>query len=73
MANNGSDCSDDLHSCFFCNMEKELLLQRPPVIISKGKRHFYLPLVSGSHYICISCLSLEVNALGHSVDFCEYD
>ncbi|MGE7623563.1 hypothetical protein ACQKMD_11010 [Viridibacillus sp. NPDC096237] len=59
--------------CTYCDEEKSFLMVKPTAMSINGEMTVNVNLTSRQHWICLECLSLEIDAMGHSVDIHEYE
>lgn len=59
--------------CSYCYEEKTFLMVKPVAIAFKGEVQVNVNMTNIVNWICLECLSLELDSIGHSVDIHEYD
>lgn len=59
--------------CSYCDEEKDFLIIKPTAIAYKGNVEISVNMRKEKPWVCLECFSMEIDAIGHSVDIYEYD
>jgi hypothetical protein len=59
--------------CTYCGEEKKFLLAKPVAFSVNGEMTINVNYTSKQLWMCLDCLSMELDALGLSVDIYEYE
>lgn len=59
--------------CTYCNEEKNFLMVKPVAFSVKGEMTINVNRTSKQLWMCLECLSMELDMMGLSVDIHEYE
>lgn len=59
--------------CNYCDEEKKFLMLKPIAMSNEREVSVSVNLTGKNPWICLECLSMEIDAIGHSVDIYEYE
>lgn len=60
-------------ACNYCDEEKKFLMLKPIAMCNGGEVSVNINLTGANPWICLECLALDIDAMGHSVDIYEYE
>jgi phenylalanyl-tRNA synthetase beta subunit len=58
--------------CSFCDEENKFLMVKPAGFLYNGQTFINRNHTNSPLWMCLECLRMELDALGHSVDIQEY-
>ena len=58
--------------CTYCDEEKSFLMLKPQSMVVNGEVFVNVNLTNTTRWICLECLSLDMDALGYTIDIYEY-
>lgn len=58
--------------CKYCDEDKSFLMIKPLAMCLDGQTNVNINLTNTNNWICLECLAMEIDMLGHSVDIQEY-
>lgn len=59
--------------CSYCDEEKIFLMVKPVAMAFNREVQVNVNMTKSIKWICLECLSIDIDAIGHSVDIYEYD
>lgn len=59
--------------CSYCDEEKNFLMVKPVAMAFNGEVHANVNMTNSTKWICLECLTMDLDAMGHSVDIQEYE
>ena len=59
--------------CNYCDEEKKFLMVKPIAMSYESEVTVNVNMTNKTLWVCLECLSLDLDAMGHSVDIYEYE
>jgi hypothetical protein len=59
--------------CSYCDEEKKFLMVKPLAMAFDGEIAVNVNKTNKTLWTCLECLSLDIDAMGHSVDIYEFN